>query len=78
MTRIILESKNNNDVRLIKQLAERLHIHYKIQSVRRTDITGNDIEPYYKLIDKIIDVSNYGEPSHWQKNVRKDRRLKLS
>ena len=78
MTRIILESKNKNDVMLIKELAERLNISYKIQSVPSTDISGKKREYYYKMVDKVIDVSNYGDPSQWQKKVREDRSINIS
>ncbi len=44
MTRIILESKNNSDVRLIKELAERLNIRYKIQTVPTSETAVNDQE----------------------------------
>ncbi len=78
MTRIILESKNYNDLKLIKELADRLRIHYKIQTLPGTEITGKNLEHYYNLINKGVDVSNYGDPSQWQKKVREDRNIKLS
>ncbi|MHB1686136.1 MAG: hypothetical protein ACYCVH_02000 [Ignavibacteriaceae bacterium] len=78
MTRIILESKNNNDVQLIKELAERLNIRYKIQTMPAAKSSGKKLEHYYKLINKVVDVSNYGDPSQWQKKVREDRSIKLS
>jgi hypothetical protein len=77
MTRITLESDNTNDVQLIKKLAERLNIQYKIQTVPKTDSLDKNIEDYYKLIKKGTDVSNYGDPSQWQKKVREDRNIKL-
>ena len=65
MTRIILESNNSNDLLLIKKLAERLKIKYKIQTISRP---GNKkLEYYYDLINKGVDVSNFGDPSLWQK-----------
>lgn len=78
MTRIILESNNNNDVLLIKELAERLNINYKIQSVPAPNTSEKNLEHYYKIINKVVDVSNYGNPSKWQKKVREDRSIKPS
>ena len=78
MTRIILESKDNNDVRLIKELADRLKINYKIQVVPEKDFLDKKLGDYYKIIDKGTDVSNYGDPSKWQRKVREDRNIKHS
>jgi len=68
MTRIILE-----DVLLITELAQRLKIKYKIEKL------SSDLKPYKTdnqtnyLLKEGVDVSNYGDPSQWQKKVRKDR-----
>ncbi len=72
MTRIILESKNDKDLLLIRELADRLRIDYKIQSIPDKDM---DIKKYYEIIDKGVDVSNYGDPSEWQRKVREDRNV---
>ena len=77
MARIILESKNKSDVRLIKELAERLNIRYKIQTVPTSETAVKDQEHYYNVVKKVVDVSNYGDPSQWQKKVREDRNIKL-
>jgi len=74
MTRIIIESNNKKDVLLIKELAERLKIKYEVQDLIKTEKSESDVINYYKLIDKGVDVSNYGDPSLWQKNVREDSR----
>ncbi len=63
---------------LIKELAERLNISYKIQSIPSIEISGKKRNYYYKLIDKVVDVSNYGDPTQWQKKVREDRSIKPS
>lgn len=78
MTRIILESENKNDVILIKELAERLNISYKIQSLHLDKSSNKDIDQHYKIINKVVDVSNYGDASQWQRNVREDRDTKPS
>jgi hypothetical protein len=76
MTRIILETNNNNDVLLIKEIADRLKIKYELQSIPETELKEK-LEHYYKVIKKGADVSNYGDPSLWQKKVREDRNITL-
>ena len=78
MTRIILESKNEKDVLLIKELAERLKIQYQIQTLPEKKGDKKYINSLYENIDKGADVSNYGDPSRWQKKVRVDRNINLS
>ncbi len=73
MTRIILESDNKRDILIIKELADRLNIKCKIQDQVSSGKSSKNIHKHYKLIDKGVDVSNYGDPSLWQKTVRKDR-----
>ena len=79
MTRIILESQNKNDVLLITELAERLKIKYKIETISSNKIDGDkNIRKIHSLLDKGADVSNYGDPSEWQRSVRKDRNINPS
>jgi len=75
MKRIILESKNNNDVLLIKELAKRLNISYKIQSIPESNSIEKNLEHYNKIINIVVDVFNYGNPSQWQVKVREDRSI---
>jgi hypothetical protein len=79
MTRIILESQNKNDVLLITELAERLKIRYKIETISSNKIDDDiNIRKIQSLLDKGADVSNYGDPSEWQRGVRKDRNINPS
>lgn len=71
MTRIILETHNKKDLTLIAELAERLKIRYKIESLE-TQSKKKDISLY---LEKGSDISNFGNPSKWQQNVRKDRKI---
>jgi GH25 family lysozyme M1 (1,4-beta-N-acetylmuramidase) len=73
MTRIILESANNKDVLLITELAESLRIKYKIEQVSSNQNKYELKKDLDNLIREGVDISNYGEPSEWQRNVRKDR-----
>ena len=75
MTRIILESNNNKDIIIIKELAERLNIKCEIQNPDDDGKRDKNNLKYYKHIEKGVDVSNYGDPSLWQKKVRKDRNI---
>lgn len=77
MTKIILESQNNSDLLLIKKLAERLKIKYKIQSVPGEE-NKEDIKRYYEIIKKGADVSNFGDPSEWQRKIREDRNISFT
>ncbi len=71
MTRIILETQNKKDLILITELAERLKIKYKIEPLG-IKINKKEINLY---LNKGSDISNFGNPSRWQRNVRKDRKI---
>jgi len=79
MTRIILESQNKNDVLLIMELAARLKIKYKIETLKSNKVEDDiNIKKIHSLLDQGADVSNYGDPSEWQRSVRKDRNINPS
>lgn len=73
MTRIILESKNNKDILLITELAKRLKIKYKIEKLNLGENSYKLDIKTSNLLKEGVDISNYGNPSEWQRNVRKDR-----
>ncbi|MBE0539703.1 MAG: hypothetical protein IH620_08325, partial [Ignavibacterium sp.] len=63
----------------ITELADRLKIKYKIEMLSSNEERENlNIKSIYSLLDKGADISNYGDPSEWQRIVRKDRRLNPS
>ena len=79
MTRIIIESQNKSDVLLITELADRLKIKYKIEMLSANEEREKlNIKSIYSLLDRGADISNYGDPSDWQRIVRKDRSLNPS
>jgi len=78
MTRIILESENNKDVLLITELAERLKIKYKIEKLNLEKTSYKLSSKARNLLKEGVDISNYGDPSEWQRIVRKDRISKSS
>lgn len=74
MTRIIIESSNERDLSLIKELIQRLRIDYRIEKL--AEETTPEISRKNKQIKlKKIDISNFGDPSEWQRKVRADRNL---
>lgn len=75
MTRIIIESDNSKDVSLIKELADRLKIKYKILKAADLRERVKKKPEVWEVINRGIDVSNYGDPSLWQKEVRKSRSI---
>lgn len=78
MTRIIIESDNSKDVSLIKELADRLKIKYKILKAPDLSERVKKKPEIWEVINRGIDVSNYGDPSSWQKEVRKSRSINFS
>ncbi|MCX6150981.1 MAG: hypothetical protein NTX22_10685 [Ignavibacteriales bacterium] len=74
MTRIILESKNYNDVLLIKELANRLNIKIAIQDLSEQSKNIDQLSVNAdKIIAKGVDISNFGDPTVWQSEVRQSR-----
>lgn len=69
MTRIIIEPSNERDLTLIKELIQRLKINYRIERLSNAkSFTISKKTRRMKL--KKIDVSNFGDPSEWQRKVR--------
>ncbi len=74
MTRMILDIKENTDVKILRDIADRLELVYTLE-----DVTINNIPPEkLSRIMKGVDVSNFGIPSDWQRQTRKDRNLNIS
>ncbi|WP_337865774.1 hypothetical protein [Ignavibacterium sp.] len=71
MKRIILETDSKKDLLLITELAERLKIKYKIEPFK-VKVSKKE---YNLFLDKGVDISNFGNPSRWQRKVRKDRKI---
>ncbi len=71
---MILEIKENSDVKIFKEIADRLELPYTIEDLVPTDIPQEKIQ----RIMQGIDVSNFGEPTDWQRETRKDRNFNTS
>ncbi|HPI37727.1 MAG TPA: hypothetical protein PK397_07270 [Ignavibacteriaceae bacterium] len=74
MTRIILESSDKNDLILIKELAKRLKINYRLEKLKDKQRTSASKKNRKKELSS-IDISNFGNPTEWQRNVRADRNI---
>ena len=78
MKRLVFEIDNQKDLSLLLYLAERLGLKKTfITYETEIDETKKDkkLAKYFKIIDNGADVSSYGNPSKWQREVRKDRKL---
>ncbi|MBW8049856.1 MAG: hypothetical protein FVQ77_05860 [Cytophagales bacterium] len=78
MKRLVFEIDKQKDLSLLLDLAEKLGL--KKTFIRdETEINetknGKKLAKYFRIIDKGADVSSYGNPSNWQRDVRKDRKL---
>ncbi|OFX37725.1 MAG: hypothetical protein A2X08_04650 [Bacteroidetes bacterium GWA2_32_17] len=77
MEHITFEIDNNKDLILLITIAEKLGIRkffytYKLKS------KSTELSKLLKIIDKGVDVSNFGDISEWQRNTRADRNINLS
>lgn len=73
MEQITFEVENKNDAKLLITLAERLGIKKYLISASKK----KEREKLLKVIDAGVDVSNFGNPSEWQRETRKDRPLTI-
>lgn len=70
MEQVTFVIENKKDVNLLIAIAEKLGI--KKYTVSKT-LKKNKQEDLFKTIDAGVDVSNFGDPSLWQRETRKDR-----
>lgn len=74
MQQIIFEVENTKDASLLIEIAEKLGIKKYIFTDKKTSEKKQSL----KIIEKGVDISNFGDPSEWQNQTRKDRSLKVS
>jgi len=78
MSQLILESKNEHNLKLIQELAEKLNIHCRfiVQKTRvvseKQDETNNAIQ-FVKTFTH--EKTSFGNALAWQKNKRQERPL---
>lgn len=75
MEQVIFEVDNTRDANLLIAIAEKLGISKHQISQKTENENQDDKEKYFKIIDKGTDVSNFGDPSSWQRKTRRDRTL---
>jgi len=75
MNQITFEIENKKDVNLLISIAEKLGI--KKYVVSKSITKEKDSKDLFKIIDAGVDISNFGDPSQWQRETRKDRNLNL-
>ncbi len=70
MEQLIFEVSNRREAELLIQIAERLGL--KKYKILKNEKRGAQIK---SIIEKGVDVSNFGDPSEWQRQTRKDRKI---
>lgn len=73
MEQVTFVIDNKKDVNLLIAIAAKLGIKKFIVSKTTRVQEKNKLEDLFKTIDAGVDVSNFGDPSSWQKEIRKDR-----
>lgn len=76
MEHITFEIDNSKDLKLLITIAEKLGIRkfFYTHDLKDNLKVRNKL---LKIIDKGIDISNFGDISEWQKNTRADRNINL-
>jgi len=76
MEQVTFEIKDKKDVNLLIAVADKLGIKKYVVTKTTGTLKKNKREDLVKTIDAGVDVSNFGNPSLWQKKTRKDRIIK--
>ena len=72
MEQVTFLIEHKKDTNLLIAIAEKLGIK-KYSVSKSTDVVKkSNREDLFKIIDAGVDVSNFGDPSLWQKETRKD------
>lgn len=71
MTRMIIDIKDQKDIRILSELVDRLKLHYSIEVLPSTSMKEID----WDSINRGIDISKFGNPVDWQKEQRKERSI---
>ncbi|MGH2563876.1 MAG: hypothetical protein ACRDE5_05155 [Ginsengibacter sp.] len=75
MEQVTFVIEHKKDKNLLIAIAEKLGIKkYAITKTKKT-IPEDKWKDLFKTIDNGADVSNFGDPSLWQRKTRKDRTL---
>ena len=71
MTRMIINIKNNNDISFLKEIADRMELSYRLEEFSSSGISDESLS----RIMKGVDISVFGNPSEWQQETRRDRKI---
>lgn len=76
MGQITFEIDNSNDLQLLINIAEKLGIKKFFITNRETTKSSKN-KKLLQIIEKGVDVSNFGDIEEWLRNERKDRGINL-
>ena len=77
MEHITFEIDNSKDLKLLITIAEKLGIK-KFFYPRELKTKPSNRNKLINIIDKGVDVSNFGDITEWQKSTRSDRKINLN
>ena len=77
MEHITFEIDNSKDLKLLITIAEKLGIK-KFFYTHELKAKPTEINKLLKIIDKGVDISNFGNINDWQRNTRTDRNINLN
>lgn len=72
MEHVTFEIDNSKDLKLLITIAEKLGIR-KFFYAHEPKAKTSERSKLLKIIDKGVDISNFGSINEWQKNTRSDR-----
>ena len=71
MEQVTFIIENKKDKNLLIALAEKLGLKKYFITNEKNIVKNNKREDLFKIIDAGVDVSNFGDPSEWQREIRK-------
>lgn len=76
MKQVTLNIKQDKDLDILMPILDRLGITIQEDNLHsKKKLSEEEYLKCLAIIDKGIDVSNYGDPMEWQKEQREDRKL---
>ena len=75
MEQVTFIIEHKKDKNLLIGLAEKLGIKKYIVTKDTNVVKKENPDEWFKIIDEGVDVSNFGDPSEWQSETRKDRTI---
>lgn len=75
MEQVTFIVENKKDKNLLIALAENLGLKKYFITNEKNVVKNNKREDLFKIIDAGVDVSNFGDPSEWQRETRKNKTI---